>query len=131
MSEKDKIDLSKLPEHVAIIMDGNGRWAKQKGKSRIFGHHNGVIAVRETTEAAAELGIKYLTLYAFSTENWSRPQEEVNTLMKLLVEYLKNEFNELHSNGIVINSIGDISKLPVICQNELNIAYQKTKITKV
>ena len=86
MTFKDKINLSKLPQHIAIIMDGNGRWAKQQGEQRIFGHENGVKSVRETVEAAAELGIKYLTLYAFSTENWNRPQEEVIALMQLLVE---------------------------------------------
>lgn len=109
---KEQINLEKLPEHIAVIMDGNGRWAKKIGKARIFGHRNGVKAVRETTEAAAELGIKHLTLYAFSTENWNRPKLEVNALMTLLVETLKNEINTLNDNNIRLNAIGDLEKLP-------------------
>jgi undecaprenyl diphosphate synthase len=127
MSEKDKIDLSKLPEHVAIIMDGNGRWAKQKGKSRIFGHHNGVTAVRETTEAAAEIGIKYLTLYAFSTENWNRPKNEINALMTLLVKTINKETKTLNKNNIRLLAIGDLESLPKNCYNELQDAINKTK----
>ncbi|MGD0709552.1 MAG: isoprenyl transferase [Bacteroidales bacterium] len=127
MSEKDKIDLLKLPEHVAIIMDGNGRWAKQKGKSRIFGHHNGVTAVRETTEAAAELGIKYLTLYAFSTENWNRPKNEINALMTLLVKTINKETKTLNKNNIRLLAIGDLESLPENCYKELKAAINKTK----
>src|ERR1041385_2033364 len=99
MSEKKKIDPEKLPTHVAIIMDGNGRWAKQRGKLRIFGHRNGVAAVRDTVEAAAELGVKFLTLYAFSTENWNRPKLEINALMQLLVSSINKETNKLLENN--------------------------------
>jgi undecaprenyl diphosphate synthase len=112
MDLKSQIDLDKLPRHIAIIMDGNGRWAKQHGKPRVFGHRNGVKAVRETTESAAELGVEYLTLYAFSTENWNRPKFEVGALMKLLVETLHKEVDTLHKNDIRLQAIGDIGKLP-------------------
>ncbi len=109
---KDKINLEKLPNHIAVIMDGNGRWAKTQGKPRVFGHKNGVTSVREVTEAAAELGINYLTLFAFSTENWSRPSFEVNALMTLLVETVKSELKTLNKNNIRLQAIGDLSKLP-------------------
>ncbi len=109
---RENIDFNRLPAHVAIIMDGNGRWAKKHGKPRVFGHKNGVKAVREVTEAAAELGIDYLTLYAFSTENWGRPKAEINALMHLLVQTMKNEINTLNKNSIRLKDIGDISKLP-------------------
>lgn len=109
---KDQINISNLPKHVAVIMDGNGRWAKKIGKPRIFGHKNGVMAVRETTEAAAELGVEHLTLYAFSTENWNRPKLEVNALMTLLVETLKKEIETLNKNNIKLNAIGDLTALP-------------------
>ncbi len=112
MDLKSQIDQEKLPRHIAVIMDGNGRWAKQHGKPRVFGHRNGVKAVRETTEAAAELGIEYLTLYAFSTENWKRPQTEVGALMHLLVETLHKEINTLSKNNIRLKAIGQIEKLP-------------------
>ncbi len=112
MDLKSKINLEKLPRHIAVIMDGNGRWAKQHGKPRVFGHRNGVKAVRETTEAAAELGVEYLTMYAFSTENWNRPKLEVGALMKLLVETLHKEINTLNKNDIRLQAIGDISRLP-------------------
>ncbi len=112
MDLKSQINLEKLPKHIAIIMDGNGRWAKQHGKPRVFGHRNGVKSVRETTEAAAELGVEYLTLYAFSTENWSRPQFEINALMTLLVETLRKEINTLNKNNIRLEAIGDLKKLP-------------------
>jgi undecaprenyl diphosphate synthase len=111
-SLKDKIDPLKLPQHVAVIMDGNGRWAKHQGKPRVFGHKNGVTSVREITECAAELGIKYLTLYAFSTENWSRPAFEVDTLMALLVETVKKELRTLNENNIRLRAIGDLTRLP-------------------
>jgi undecaprenyl diphosphate synthase len=112
MDLKSQINLEKLPKHIAIIMDGNGRWAKQHGKPRVFGHRNGVKSVRETTEAAAELGVEYLTLYAFSTENWNRPQFEINALMTLLVETLRKEIHTLNKNNIRLQAIGDLSKLP-------------------
>jgi len=126
MSLRDKIDISRLPKHIAIIMDGNGRWAKQKGKSRIFGHHNGVKAVKEITETAAELGVKFLTMYAFSTENWARPKYEVDSLMKLLVRTINKETKTLNKNNIRLLTIGDIDSLPGNCRNELNEAMQKT-----
>lgn len=109
---KDQINLNKLPKHIAIIMDGNGRWAKHRNMPRLFGHKNGVTAVREVSEASAELGIKFLTLYAFSTENWSRPALEVNALMSLLVETVKRELKTLNENNIRLSAIGNLSKLP-------------------
>ncbi|MBR9920130.1 MAG: isoprenyl transferase [Bacteroidetes bacterium] len=127
MDLKSHINREKLPLHIAIIMDGNGRWAKQKGKPRVFGHRNGVKAVRETTEAAAELGIKYLTLYAFSTENWNRPKLEVNALMALLVETIRSEIKTLNKNGIRLQAIGDISKLPPRSYKELQNAMESTR----
>lgn len=127
MSKKDQINLEKLPNHIAIIMDGNGRWAKGFGKFRIFGHHNGVTAVRETAEAAAELGIKFLTLYAFSTENWSRPKKEVDALMGLLVETIKKETPTLQKNNIRLVTIGNINDLPNTCQEQLLETIEATK----
>ena len=127
MDFKSQIILEKLPRHIAIIMDGNGRWAKQHGKPRVFGHRNGVKAVRETTEAAAELGIQYLTLYAFSTENWNRPKPEVNALMALLVETIQSEVNTLNQNNIRLTAIGDISKLPERSFRALQDGMEKTK----
>lgn len=108
----EKIDKSNLPKHIAIIMDGNGRWAKERGYDRIFGHQNGVTSVRETTEAAAEIGIQYLTLYAFSTENWSRPQLEVDALMELLIDTIEKETPTLNKNNVRLLTIGDLSRLP-------------------
>lgn len=122
-----KIDKNKLPEHVAVIMDGNGRWAKAHGKPRVFGHRNGVKSVREVSEAAAELGIKYLTLYAFSTENWSRPALEISALMGLLVETIRNEVSTLNKNNIKLEAIGDISKLPAKSYKALLEGIEKTK----
>ncbi|MCP4552172.1 MAG: isoprenyl transferase [Bacteroidetes bacterium] len=119
MSLKDQIYLDKLPQHIAIIMDGNGRWAKMHGKQRIFGHQNGVTAVRETTEAAAELGVKFLTVYAFSTENWNRPKFEVDALMRLLVESIEKETPTLNENNIRLNAIGDIKSLHKKNYNQL------------
>jgi len=124
---KSQINTEKLPRHIGIIMDGNGRWAKQHGKPRIFGHRNGVTAVRETTEAAAELGVEYLTLYAFSTENWSRPKLEVGALMRLLVETLAKEVNTLHKNNIRLKAIGDLSKLPDSTRKALLEGIEHTK----
>jgi undecaprenyl diphosphate synthase len=130
MDLKQQIDPGKLPRHVAVIMDGNGRWAKERGQERIFGHENGVISVRETVEAAAELGIAYLTLYAFSTENWCRPKKEVETLMQLLVEAIRNETPDLNQNGIRIAAIGDLDSLPERCRHELLQAMELTSHNK-
>ena len=127
MGLKEQIILSKLPEHIAIIMDGNGRWAKQKGQNRIFGHQNAIKAVRETTEAAAELGIKYLTLYAFSTENWTRPKIEVEALMRLLVKTINQETKTLNKNNIRLFAIGNLESLPKDCYLELQDAIKKTE----
>jgi len=121
------IDYNDLPNHLAIIMDGNGRWASDKGKKRIFGHRNGVKAVQKVVEEAAELKIKHLTLFAFSTENWKRPREEIGVLMKLLVSSLKSEFEKLLKNRIKLNVIGNIDQLPKIVQDELNYVINKTK----
>lgn len=126
MNIKDKIDRNNLPQHVAIIMDGNGRWAKGLGKLRIFGHQNGVSAVREAMEGAVELGIPYLTLYAFSTENWNRPKLEVLALMELLVTTLSKEIKTFQDNGIRLNTIGDIDKLPKNCRAKLNESMELT-----
>lgn len=130
MSLKDKIDLANVPNHVAVIMDGNGRWAKQKGEMRIFGHMNGVESVRETLSAAAEVGVKYLTLYAFSTENWNRPKEEIDALMNLLVTTIANEIDELNANEVRLLTIGDAGNLPDTCQVALKDAMEKTAQNK-
>jgi undecaprenyl diphosphate synthase len=122
-----KIDTDNLPKHIAIIMDGNGRWAKSKGKLRVFGHKNGVTAVRETVEAAAEIGIQFLTLYAFSTENWDRPESEVNALMSLLVTAINKETKTLMTNNIKLSTIGDTNSLPSKAKKELLEAIEKTK----
>lgn len=127
MDLKSQIDLTKLPAHVAVIMDGNGRWAKKQGKNRIFGHRNGVKAVRETSEACAELGVKNLTLYAFSTENWNRPREEVNALMELLIRTIKSEVKTLMKNDIRLMMIGDMSQLPERSQKRLQEAMDTTR----
>lgn len=124
------LDMSKIPTHIAIIMDGNGRWARKRKLPRAFGHRAGVESIRKIVKECNKLGVKYLTLYAFSTENWNRPIPEVDSLMNLLVEYLKNELTELNSNGVVINSIGNILKLPSVCKVELERAYAKTKDNK-
>ena len=125
-SYKEQIDRNKLPEHIAIIMDGNGRWAKRKGNERIFGHKNGVKAVRDTVEAAAELGISYLTLYAFSTENWNRPRTEIDALMSLLVSTLDSEAKTLMDNNIRLVSIGDLESLPSRVRSHLQRTINKT-----
>ena len=122
-----KIDTDNLPKHIAIIMDGNGRWAKSKGKLRVFGHKNGVTAVRDTVEAAAEIGIQFLTLYAFSTENWERPESEVNALMTLLVTAINKETKTLMENNIKLSTIGDTNSLPSKAKKELLEAIEKTK----
>ncbi len=124
---KDQINKNRVPNHVAIIMDGNGRWAKQQGKARVFGHKNGVTSVRKSIEAAAEIGVNYLTLYAFSTENWNRPKLEVKTLMSLLVSSLKKELKTLQKNNIKLNAIGNLEYLPEKAQIELADVIEKTK----
>ncbi len=123
----EQIDKEKLPRHVAIIMDGNGRWAKQRGRLRVFGHENGVTAVRNTVEAAAEIGVDYLTLYAFSTENWNRPKKEVDALMSLLVKSLNKETATLNKNNIRLQAIGDIESLQPKTYKELLKAIDNTK----
>ncbi len=122
----EDLDKNKLPKHVAVIMDGNGRWAKQRGKLRVFGHENGVEAVRKTVENCAKLQIQFLTLYAFSTENWNRPKIEVDTLMKLLVASLRKELKTLNKNNIKLNAIGKIDTLPSKAQKELAEVISKT-----
>lgn len=121
------IDLSKIPEHIAIIMDGNGRWAVEKGQDRVYGHQNAVEAIRSVIEGAGEVGVKYLTLYTFSTENWNRPIEEVNALMSLLVKCIRAELDNLMNNKVRMLAIGDIETLPEDCQEELNEALDYTK----
>lgn len=127
MELKEKIDSSNLPKHIAVIMDGNGRWAKKKGGIRIFGHQNAIEAVRDTVEAAAELGVSFLTLYAFSTENWSRPKHEVSALMQLLVSTIRKETATLNKNNVRLLTIGDTGSLPKSCQRELKEAIELTK----
>ncbi len=123
---KETLDRSNLPRHIAIIMDGNGRWAKKKGAMRIFGHRNAIQAVRESIEGAAELGIEYLTLFSFSTENWSRPQEEVKALMELLVQTILAEVSQMMKNNIRLNAIGDLASLPGQAHEKLVETMQKT-----
>lgn len=126
-SKIDDIDAHNLPSHMAIIMDGNGRWAKERGKLRVFGHENGVKTVRSTVKNCAKIGIEYLTLYTFSTENWSRPKLEVETLMRLLVSSLKKELATFNKNNIKLNTIGNISALPDKAHRELLEVMKKTK----
>ncbi|WP_449036088.1 isoprenyl transferase [Peptostreptococcus stomatis] len=121
------INLDKVPNHIAIIMDGNGRWAKSRFMPRTYGHKMGVETIRKVVKECSRLGVRYLTLYAFSTENWKRPKDEVSALMGLLVKYLRNELEELHKNNVKILTIGDISKLPQACIEELDFAKEKTK----
>jgi undecaprenyl diphosphate synthase len=121
------IDKQNIPQHVAIIMDGNGRWAKQQGEDRLFGHSVGVESVREALNACKKIGVKYLTLYTFSTENWSRPKEEIDGLMNLLVQTIANEVDELNQNGVRLLTIGDDDGLPASCQDELKEAKEKTE----
>jgi len=123
----DQINTDKCPTHIAIIMDGNGRWAKEHGQARIFGHTNGVEAVREVLKTCVDLGVRYLTLYAFSTENWGRPKEEVDGLMNLIVETIANEVEELDKNSVRLRSIGDKDKLPETCRKVLASATDKTQ----
>jgi len=126
MELREQLNLDKIPRHVAVIMDGNGRWAKHRGKERIFGHENGVEAVRQTVNAAAEIGVEYLTFFAFSTENWQRPKNEVKALMALLVKVIQNETPELHKKGVKLLAIGDLESLPDYCQKALNSAMELT-----
>jgi undecaprenyl diphosphate synthase len=126
MSAKEMIDIGRLPKHIAIIMDGNGRWAQEKGEDRLFGHLHGVESVRNIVEGAAELGIQYLTLYAFSTENWDRPEYEVTGLMELLVDTIRKEVPTLNKNNIKLHVIGDINMLPEFARQELREALQET-----
>ena len=121
------LDNNRIPKHVAVIMDGNGRWAQQKGEMRIFGHTNGVNSVREALTAAGEIGVEYLTLYAFSTENWNRPKEEIAALMDLLVQSIYNEVDELNKKGVRLRTIGDVDILPTSCQSALKDAIERTK----
>jgi len=126
MGYKDQIDFSRLPQHIAIIMDGNGRWAKGKGKLRVFGHRNGVVSVRDVVEASAELGIKYVTLYTFSSENWNRPKLEVSAIMELMVATIHKEIDNFMKNNIRLNAIGELEMLPAKCHKELIGAINKT-----
>ena len=125
-SRKDHIDLQKLPRHIAIIMDGNGRWAKEKGQDRLYGHFHGVESVRNIVEGCAELGVEYLTLYAFSTENWDRPQQEVTGLMELLVETIRKETETLNRNNIKLHVIGDMNMLPEYAKQALRESLEIT-----
>jgi undecaprenyl diphosphate synthase len=127
MAERSEIDLSNIPAHIAVIMDGNGRWAKQRGGLRVFGHQSAITAVRETVEEAAELGVKYLTLYAFSTENWNRPALEVTALMQLLVHTIRQETPTLLKNSVRLQAIGELTNLPKSCQRELAESMELTK----
>lgn len=125
--EAEAIDKDKLPRHVAVIMDGNGRWAKQQGAKRIFGHHHGIKAVRETVESCGELGIKYLTLYTFSTENWNRPKIEVDGIMQLLVSTIAAEIPDLNKNNVRLKTIGDLNSLPSKARKELENGMKLTE----
>ena len=127
MSLKESIDLENLPSHVAIIMDGNGRWAKEKGFMRVFGHENGTKSVRTTVETCVDLGVENLTLYAFSTENWNRPKLEVKTLMQLLISSLKKEMDTMQKNSVRLNAIGNLEHLPKTVQDELLQVIDATK----
>jgi len=126
MGLKEKIDVNKLPRHIAIIMDGNGRWATERGEDRLYGHFHGVESVRNIVEGCAELGIEYLTLYAFSTENWDRPKDEVSGLMELLIETIRQEVPTLNKNNIRLHVIGDLDMLPPGARKELNEAITET-----
>lgn len=135
MDLKLSLNKNNIPQHVAIIMDGNGRWAKQHGENRIFGHHEGVNSVREIVEACGEIGVKYLTLYAFSTENWNRPKDEVDALMELLISTISLETPNLNKKGVKLQAVGDIESLPKSCQEELqesiNITANNNTVTLI
>ena len=126
MSLVDQIDKQKVPQHIAVIMDGNGRWAKQQGENRIYGHYEGVNSVRAVVEACGEIGVKYVTLYAFSTENWNRPKEEVDALMELLVSTISAETPELNKKNVRLQAIGNLESLPPACLEELNESVEVT-----
>ena len=126
MDYSQAVDRSRLPKHIAIIMDGNGRWAKERGEDRVYGHHEGVLSVRDIVNSCAEIGVEYLTLYAFSTENWNRPKAEVDALMELLVNTIRKEAEELKKNGVRLHVIGDFASLPDICQKEMQEAMDMT-----
>ncbi len=126
MGVKDQIDLQRLPEHIAVIMDGNGRWAKERGKLRIFGHHNGVISVRDVIEGACDIGLKYITLYTFSTENWNRPKLEVIAIMELMVTTINKEIKNFMEKNVRLRAIGDLSMLPDKAYRELQKAIETT-----
>ncbi len=127
MSLLDRIDPGNVPKHVAIIMDGNGRWARQKGRPRVFGHRSGVESVRAVVRAAREVKVRHLTLYAFSTENWNRPDREINALMEILVGSLRKETSELRQEGVKIGVIGNVDRLPSVCRRELSEAMNQTE----
>src|SRR6202012_3263898 len=126
MGFKEQIDTGRLPKHVAIIMDGNGRWAKEKGKLRIYGHHNGVLSVRDVVEGSCDVGLKYLTLYTFSAENWNRPKLEVMAIMELMVSTIHKEIANFMKKNVRLNAIGDLDMLPERCLKELNNAIEQT-----
>jgi undecaprenyl diphosphate synthase len=126
MGYKDQIDFLRLPQHIAIIMDGNGRWAKGKGKLRVFGHRNGVVSVRDVVEASVEIGIKYVTLYTFSSENWNRPKLEVSAIMELMISTIHKEIDNFMKNNVRLNAIGDLKMLPEKCYRELTAAIERT-----
>lgn len=131
MGFKEQIDINRLPEHIAIIMDGNGRWAKNQGKFRVFGHESGVLSVKDIVEGCVDIGIKYLTVYAFSAENWNRPIDEVNALMELLISTINNEAETLNKNNVRLNAIGDLKSLPQKCIDDLaNVMEITSKNTK-
>jgi undecaprenyl diphosphate synthase len=133
MGFKEQIDISRVPQHIAIIMDGNGRWAKNQGQFRVFGHVSGVLSVKDIVEGCLDIGIKYLTIYAFSTENWNRPIDEVNALMELLTSTINNEADRLNRDNVKLNAIGDIQSLPEKCiadlANVMEITSKNTKCT--
>ena len=126
MEQLESIDRTKVPKHIAIIMDGNGRWAKERGEDRVYGHYEGVVSVREIVNACGEIGVQYLTLYAFSAENWNRPKAEVDALMELLVNTIRKEVEDLKKNNVRLHVIGDFESLPEVCQKELNEAKEIT-----
>src|SRR5690606_22840310 len=126
MDSKSLIDKDHLPRHIAIIMDGNGRWAKEKGSDRIHGHYEGVVSVRDIVEGCSQIGIDYLTLYAFSTENWNRPKYEIDALMELLVSTIRKEADDLKKNNVRLRVIGDLAALPLVCQREMKEAMELT-----
>ena len=128
MSLKESIDLTRLPKHIAIIMDGNGRWAKQNGMDRHMGHKEGVASLRKVSEAVGELGIEYLTMYTFSTENWNRPKEEIDTLMELMITAIKNESEDLMTNNIRLKIIGDLDRLPPATRQSLIDTMERTSV---